>query len=42
VPEGQQLFLVVSPVAEMFAGQGSRVPGVMTLTDAKVRVPLLP
>ncbi len=42
VPEGQQLFLVVTPVAEMYAGYGSRVPGIMTLTDAKVRVPVLP
>jgi pimeloyl-ACP methyl ester carboxylesterase len=42
VPAGQQLFLVVSPVAEMFTGFSSRVPGVMTLTDAAVRVPVLP
>ena len=42
VAEGQQLFLVVTPSAEMYAGYSSRVPGVMTLTDATVRVPLLP
>ncbi|MCW2681530.1 MAG: peptidase [Frankiales bacterium] len=42
VPEGQQLFLVVTPLAEMYAGYGSRVPGIMTLADAKVRVPVLP
>ena len=41
VPEGQQLFLVVSPFAEMFGSHTSRVPGVMTLTDATVRVPVL-
>ena len=42
VPEGQQLFLVVSPSAEMFGGHTSRVPGVMTLADATVRVPVVP
>lgn len=42
VPEGQQLFLVVSPFAEMFASHTSRVPGVMTLAAAKVQVPVLP
>ena len=41
VPEGQQLFLVVTPFAEMFASHTSRVPGTMTLTDAVVRVPVL-
>ena len=41
VPEGQQLFLVVSPFAEMFGSHTSRVPGLMTLTDASVRVPVL-
>ena len=42
VPEGQQLFLVVTPFAEMFAGTTSRVPGLMTLSDAVVQVPVLP
>jgi len=41
VPKGQQLFLVVTPFAEMFGAHASRVPGVMTLADASVRVPLL-
>jgi pimeloyl-ACP methyl ester carboxylesterase len=41
VPEGQQLFLVVTPSAEMYGGFSSRVPGVMTLDDVTVRVPLL-
>lgn len=41
VPAGQSLFLVATPSAEMFGAHTSRVPGVMTLTDATVRVPLL-
>jgi ABC-2 type transport system ATP-binding protein len=41
VPEGSQLFLVVTPYAEMFGAHASRVPGLMTLTDATVRVPVL-
>ena len=41
VPEGQQLFLVVTPFAEMYGAHASRVPGVMTLEDATVRVPVL-
>ena len=42
VPEGQQLFLVVTPFAEMYGAHASRVPGVMTLAGAAVQVPLLP
>jgi ABC-2 type transport system ATP-binding protein len=42
VPEGQQLFLVVTPSAEMYGGHTSRVPGVMALDGAAVRVPVLP
>jgi ABC-2 type transport system ATP-binding protein len=41
VPEGQQLFLVVSPFAEMYGAHASRVPGVMTLEATTVQVPLL-
>ena len=41
VPAGQQLFLAVTPFAEMFGAHASRVPGVMTLADAKVQVPVL-
>ena len=41
VPEGQQLFLVVAPSAEMFGGHTSRIPGVMMLADAAVRVPVV-
>ena len=42
VPAGQQLFLAVTPFAEMFGAHASRVPGVITLADATVRVPVLP
>ncbi|HVM27830.1 MAG TPA: hypothetical protein VM433_09175, partial [Mycobacteriales bacterium] len=41
VPEGAQLFLAATPSAEMFGAHTSRVPGVMTLDAATVRVPLL-
>ncbi|MCW2605402.1 MAG: X-Pro dipeptidyl-peptidase family [Frankiales bacterium] len=41
VPAGQQLFLAVTPFAEMFGLHASRVPGLLTLDDAVVDVPLL-
>ena len=41
VPEGQSLFLTVSPVADMFAAHGSRSPSAMVLDGAKVRVPVV-
>ncbi|MBK5307297.1 MAG: alpha/beta hydrolase [Frankiaceae bacterium] len=41
VPAGQQLFLAVTPFAEMYGGATSRVPGLMTLSDAMVDVPVL-
>ena len=40
VPEGQSLFLTVSPVSDMFVGHGSRVPGAIVLDDAVVRLPV--
>jgi ABC-2 type transport system ATP-binding protein len=39
VPAGQSLFLVISPVADMFASHGSRVPGVVQVSDVKVELP---
>ena len=39
VPAGKSLFLVVSPVSDMFASHGSRVPGVVQVSDAKVLLP---
>ena len=41
IPEGQSLFLTVSPVSDMFPGHGSRTPGTMILEDARVRVPVV-
>ncbi|MBW3658636.1 MAG: CocE/NonD family hydrolase [Actinobacteria bacterium] len=41
IPEGQSLFLTVSPVSDMFAGHGSRTPGGLLLQDAVVRVPVV-
>jgi ABC-2 type transport system ATP-binding protein len=34
VPAGKSLFLAVSPVADMYAGQNGRVPSALTLTQA--------
>ena len=34
VPAGKSLFLTVSPVADMYAGQNGRVPSALTLTHA--------
>jgi ABC-2 type transport system ATP-binding protein len=42
VPEGQNLYLTVSPISDMSFGHGSiRTPGAVTLTDLEVRVPVL-
>lgn len=41
VPAGQKLFLTVSPVSDMAAGFGSRAPGLMTLRDNVVRLPVV-
>ena len=39
VPEGQSLFLLVTPTSDMFSGHGSRTPGVIVLDNAKVNLP---
>ncbi len=39
VPEGQSLFLTVSPVSDMFAGYASRTPGVVQLSNLKAHLP---
>jgi ABC-2 type transport system ATP-binding protein len=38
VPAGKQLFLTVSPVADMFTGQTSRIPGVLRLDHVKLEL----
>ena len=40
VPEGQQLYLVVSAVSDTFAGMSSRVPGIVLLEETKVHLPV--
>jgi hypothetical protein len=40
VPAGQSLFLVVSPVTDMFFGDASKVPGVIVLDGATLRLPV--
>ena len=43
VPEGQNVYLTVSPLADMFAGHGStRTPGLVALEDIKVNLPVVP
>lgn len=39
VPEGQTLYLTVSPVADMYAAHGSRVPGAFVLSDTVLELP---
>ena len=39
VPEGQSLFLTISPVADMFAGHGSRTAAGIVLTDVGLSLP---
>jgi ABC-2 type transport system ATP-binding protein len=42
VPEGQRLYLTVSPVSDMSFGHGSvRTPGAVLLEDLEVRVPTI-
>ena len=39
VPQGESLFLTVTPVSDMFGGFNSRTPGVVQLSNMKVRLP---
>jgi pimeloyl-ACP methyl ester carboxylesterase len=39
VPEGQQLFLTMTPVSDIYFGHGSRTPSAMVLSDLKVTLP---
>ena len=40
VPEGQNAYLTISPVSDMYAGHGSiRTPGAVTLEDMTVNLP---
>lgn len=39
IPEGQSLFLTVSPISDLSFGHGSRVPGAVVLTDVELTIP---
>jgi pimeloyl-ACP methyl ester carboxylesterase len=39
VPEGQSLFLTITPVSDMFFGHGSRTPGALVLSDLTLTLP---
>ena len=39
VPNGQTLFLTITPVSDMYFGHGSRTPGVLQLRDLQVHLP---
>jgi ABC-2 type transport system ATP-binding protein len=39
VPEGQSLFLTLSPVSDLFVGHGSKVPAGWVLSDLQLRLP---
>lgn len=41
VPEGDNLYLVLSPLVDQFALHGSRVPGAMVFTDLQVDLPVI-
>lgn len=39
VPKGQQLFLTVTPVSDMYFGHASRTPAALVLSDLKLSLP---
>ena len=39
VPEGQSLFLTISPLSDMYIGHGSRTPAALVLSDLKLTLP---
>ncbi|HEV3472936.1 MAG TPA: alpha/beta fold hydrolase [Actinomycetota bacterium] len=39
IPDGQSLFLTITPVSDMFFGHGSRTPGGLVLSGLQVAVP---
>ena len=40
VPRGEDLYLTVTPVSDLFFGHGSRTPGAMVLTDVELDLPV--
>jgi hypothetical protein len=41
VPQGQSLFFIAAATNDMFAGFGSRTPGVVIFDNAKVSLPVV-
>ncbi len=41
VPKGQNLYLLVTPVSDMFAGMGSRTPGAVVLDNTVAHLPVV-
>ena len=41
VPEGQTLYLTISPLSDLFFGHGSKVPVGWMLSDLQIRLPAL-
>jgi ABC-2 type transport system ATP-binding protein len=41
VPAGKQLYLLVSPISDTFVAMSSRVPGVVTIDDTAVHLPVV-
>ena len=39
VPEGQNLYLIASPVSDTFAGMGARTPGAIVFENTAVHLP---
>ncbi len=40
IPEGQSLFLTITPISDMFFGHGSRTPGGLVLDSLQVELPV--
>jgi ABC-2 type transport system ATP-binding protein len=41
VPEGQNLYLIATPVSDTFAGMGSRTPGAIVFDNTAVHLPVV-
>ncbi len=41
VPEGENLYLLASPISDTFVGMGSRTPGAIVLEDTVVHLPVV-
>ncbi|WP_193605022.1 alpha/beta hydrolase [Nocardioides dongkuii] len=41
VPAGQSLYLLATPISDTFVGMGSRVPGLITIDDTQVHLPVV-